>query len=200
MKQIALGAEASLSLLKKNGTQVVEKKRISKKYRNTNLDKKIRKERTKTESNLLRKCHSIGLNVPKVLNTDLNEFIIEMEFIPGTVLKKSLNFKNLNYCSDVGKNIALMHSNGIIHGDITTSNLIEFENKIFFIDFGLGFHSKKTEDFAVDLLNFKRTFNATHSDLKKGWEKIIQNYEKKFKKGKEVLKRLKEVEKRGKYQ
>ncbi len=195
MKIIEKGAEADLIL--KNGLLI--KKRISKKYRNKELDFKIRKERTKIESSLIRKARTLGINTPKIFETDLKKMKISMEYLKGKRLKDELNEKNLNYCFEAGKFIGLMHSGGLIHGDLTTSNIIVLNKKLYFIDFGLGFHSKKNEDFAVDLLNFKKTFMATHSEFKKGWQKLVKGYNENFGKSKHVLEQLEKIEKRGRY-
>jgi Kae1-associated kinase Bud32 len=105
-------------------------------------------------------------------------------------------------CSLIGKEIKKMHSVGIVHGDLTTSNIIYINNKnskdsgkIFFIDFGLGYFSKKTEDLATDLVVFKKTFNSTHSSLKKGWELVLEGYAP----NEQMIKQMEKIEKRARY-
>ena len=92
-----------------------------------------------------------------------------------------------------------MHDNDIIHGDLTTSNMILNKNKVYIIDFGLGKISSKDEDKAVDIKLLKQAFESKHYNhfeelyhyFLKGYLKS-KNYEK-------ILNRLKIVEKRGRY-
>lgn len=73
-------------------------------------------------------------------------------------------------------------------------------NKIFFIDFGLGYISKKTEDRAVDLHLLKQALEAKHF---KNWEILFQKfkeaYSKDYSETEEIFERLLAVEKRGRY-
>ncbi|MEI7960945.1 MAG: KEOPS complex kinase/ATPase Bud32, partial [archaeon] len=176
-------------------------------YRNTVLDKKIRKERTRAEGKLL-KAASLVVNTPKIIKLDEDAFEIVMEFINGPPLKEIIE-KDSSLCSIAGKGIRKIHDIGIIHGDLTTSNIIYLKNPktkelkervigkgpLFFIDFGLGFFSKKLEDKAADLVVFKKTFNATHSGLKNGWELVMKSYAPDAK----LIERMAAIEKRARY-
>src|SRR3989344_5944050 len=148
MKIIKQGAEAVIKLSKNK----IIKERIKKNYRIKEIDEKLRKFRTKRESNILKKA--VFVNVPKVYNTNEKDMIIEMEYIKGILLKDFLNKNNLNeilkICNLLGNNIAQLHDHEIIHGDLTTTNLILKDDKVYFIDFGLAFISHKSEDKAVD--------------------------------------------------
>ena len=100
---------------------------------------------------------------------------------------------------ELGQKIALIHNNNIIHGDLTTSNFI-FKKKIYFIDFGLTFESIEIEHKAVDLHLLKQALESKHYKIWEDAYKIaLKNYVKEAKDGKEILKRLEEVEKRGRY-
>jgi len=194
MKILQQGAEA---ILYKTGNKVI-KDRIKKNYRLPEIDEKLRKSRTKREAKLLEKA---DINVPKVLKLDLNNKKIEMEFINGKLLKDCLDdLKNRNeVCFQIGEEIAKLHSQDIIHGDITTSNMILKEGKVYFIDFGLGFFSKKFEDKAVDLHLLKQALESKHyKHFKESYENVLKGYQK-SKDYKEVLDRLNMVEKRGRY-
>lgn len=103
------------------------------------------------------------------------------------------------YCKVLGKEIAKLHSEGIVHGDLTTSNVLIHNKGLVFLDFGLGFFSKKEENFAVDLLNLKKTFLATHADFEQGWEEIEEGYCKGFATGRRILEKLEEIEGRVRY-
>jgi len=200
MKLIRRGAEAELWLKESKKGKILLKKRVPKEYRRKELDDRIRKHRTRSESNLIARSARIGVKTPQVLNVDEKDCIIEMEFIEGKRLKDALNEKNVSLCREAGKEIALMHREGIIHGDLTTSNImLNRKKKLVFIDFGLGFHSNKIEDKAVDLLVFKKTFMATHFKLRKGWELILQGYKKNYSEAERVIEQIKKVEERGRY-
>jgi len=196
-KLIFQGAEARVYLIDKK----VLKQRISKSYRHPNLDESLRKSRTKKEAKILEKAISLKINVPNIIKQD--KFDLEIEYISGEKLSDNLNFyskeKQNNVIKEAGKQISLLHKNDIIHGDLTTSNMIlSKENKVFIIDFGLGYISKKIEDKAVDLHLIKQALEAKHfKNHEELFKNLIKNY--KSKDSKKVLERLKAVEKRGRY-
>jgi len=190
MKFHKKGAEAELFETVFDGQRVLVKKRVKKSYRNEELDKKIRKRRTKGEAKLLKEASNI-VRTPKISEVSENEII--MEFIPGKTLKELIH-DNEGLCELAGKEIKKLHDAGIIHGDLTTSNIL-FDSELVFIDFGLGFFSRKTEDKATDLIVFKKTFNATHSSLRNGWKLVMKGY----KPGKEMSEKMLTIEKRARY-
>lgn len=224
---IAQGAEAKI-FLKDN---LIIKDRISKKYRIPELDKKIRKTRTKAETKLLIKAGNI-INVPKVFESK-KENQLKIEFIKGKKLSENLdNFsltKQKKILKQIGESVAKLHKANIIHGDLTTSNMILKEKKnrmtsseakkdaifkyekggfdkgklgsLYFIDFGLGFQNGKYEDKAVDIHLLKQALEAKHF---KNWEILYKEFEKAYKKenkleAEKVLTQLTKVEKRGRY-
>ncbi|MAG45304.1 MAG: Kae1-associated kinase Bud32 [Nanoarchaeota archaeon] len=192
MKILKQGAE---SLIKLENNKVI-KDRIKKSYRIENLDSKIRKSRTKREAKLL---SSTSINVPKVLNVDEKNMKIEMEYLKGDLLKdifdKLKSNERLSICKQLGEEISKLHEQDIIHGDLTTSNLILKDNKLYFIDFGLGFFSRKVEDKAVDLHLLKQALESKHyKTFKSSYQQILKHY-----KHKEVITRLDKVESRGRY-
>jgi Kae1-associated kinase Bud32 len=200
IKLIAQGAEAKIFLDKKNN--LVIKNRISKSYRLLPLDRKIIKQRTKSEIKLLIKANQV-MNSPLPERYKEDNKII-MPFIKGKRLSDSLNDfpleKQKQIMEKIGEDVALLHKSDIIHGDLTTSNMILKNNKIFFIDFGLGYISKKTEDRAVDLHLLKQALEAKHF---KNWEILFQKfkeaYSKDYSETEEIFERLLAVEKRGRY-
>ena|SRR4030042_1818901 len=196
-KLLQQGAEAVI-LLENN---LITKDRIKKSYRIKELDEKIRKQRTKAEKKLLEKASKI-INAPNPF--PLKEFDkITMPFIEGKKLSENLDSfsleKQKEICRNIGQEIAKLHEADIIHGDLTTSNMILKDNLIFFIDFGLGYISRKIEDKAVDLHLLKQALEAKHF---KNWEElfreVMKGYEN-YKESKKVLERFKVVEKRGRY-
>lgn len=192
MKVLKQGAESVIFLDKDK----IIKHRIKKSYRISEIDDKIRKSRTRSEAKLLEKAK---VNVPNVINVDDKEMKINMEYIQGDLLKDifdDLNEKErLKLCKNLGEEISKLHSQNIIHGDLTTSNLILKEDKIYFIDFGLGFFSHKLEDKAVDLRLLKQALESKHyRSFPKTYDEILKNY-----KHSDVKKRLEKVESRGRY-
>jgi len=231
------GAEAVISL--KGDT--VKKNRIKKSYRIPDIDEKLRKQRTKSEARIIEKLKG-KINVPKIIGLDEKNKEISMEFIKGKKLSEHLDNFNLKrqeeICEIMGEETGKLHDLDIIHGDLTTSNMILADNKnnnksphyqtdknisinnknsseskrtelaseesesnlkIFFIDFGLGFHSKRNEDKAVDLHLLKQALEAKHFTH---WEKLFNSVLKGYKKSRHneaVLNQLKIVESRGRY-
>ena len=122
---LAQGAEA---LIIQKGSQVL-KRRVKKSYRLPILDEKIRKLRTRTEAKLLEKSLKL-IPTPKILRVSEKDKEIDLEFIKGKKLSNSLDkLKNkLQIAKKIGENIAKLHDNNIIHGDLTTSNMIYVNN------------------------------------------------------------------------
>lgn len=203
-KLIAQGAEAKIFLNEKENT--IEKNRMSKSYRIKEIDEKIRKRRTKAETKLLEKASKI-ISAPKPEKLHSKEFDkIKMPNIQGKKLSQELNNfdleKQKEISKKIGHSIAMLHKNEIIHGDLTTSNMILSEEKVFFIDFGLGFISKKVEDKSVDLHLLKQALEAKHFQTHKILEQeVFKAYEKTltYPQAKLVFERIRAIEKRGRY-
>src|SRR3989344_2978678 len=106
--KIAQGAEATIF---QNNNSII-KNRFEKKYRHPLLDKKLRITRTRHEAKILKKLEELGIAVPKIKKAD--ETIIEMEKVDGEIVRNVLNSK---IASEMGKSIAELHRNNIIHGD-----------------------------------------------------------------------------------
>jgi Kae1-associated kinase Bud32 len=189
---IARGAEA---IIKKEDSFII-KERIKKGYRIKEIDEKIRRKRTKLEARIMREARRIGINVPQIIEE--NEFSIKMEYVDGKVLRNvEIDEKIIK---EIAKIIALLHQNNIIHGDLTTSNFILKDDKIYLIDFGLSKFSNKIEDKAEDLLVFFYTLKGVHYDVfEKYWKVFEEEYCNNYFEGKKVLKRMCEILKRGRY-
>ena len=197
MQLIKEGAEARLYKTELGERTVLVKERVPKEYRVKELDEAIRKQRTKREEKLLRTAERIGIRVPAIFG--VKEHKIIMEFIHGKTLREALDEKNIGLCTEVGKIVGKMHSQNLIHGDITTSNIILDGKGLVFLDFGLGFTSSKQEDKAVDLLNLRKTLQATHSlFFEKCWKKIVNGYLQVYPK-KDVIAQIERVERRARY-
>ncbi len=196
MKIIKRGAEAILYL---ENEQLI-KDRIKKSYRISEIDNPLRKDRTKKEAKLINEARRIGIQTPKIF--DIKEDKIVMEFVEGERLKEFFNHSNQRkeISEKLGKDVGLLHANQIIHGDLTTSNMILREDEIVFIDFGLGSFSNRTEDFATDLSVFKEAVKSTHFKyLEELWNSFIKGYKQTNPNWDKVLKALDNIEKRGRY-
>jgi TP53 regulating kinase-like protein len=197
-KIIAQGAEAVIIL---KGNEVV-KRRIKKSYRINELDERIRKLRTRSEAKIIERARKV-IPVPKLIEASEKNKEIKLEFIDGLKLSENLDDFELNkqkeICKKLGELISKLHDAEIIHGDLTTSNMILKNKEIYFIDFGLAFMSSKFEDKAVDLHLLKQALEAKHF---KNWEVLWKEIEKGYGNNKEskiVFERMKAIEKRGRY-
>ncbi len=206
-KLLKKGAEASLFLADWHDRQVVIKTRLPKKYRPTKLDNTIRTYRTIHEPQLMTEAKKAGVPTPLVFQVDVKNATIVMEFIEGKQVKQLLMDlpceERETLCSKIGELIGALHSYGIIHGDLTTSNMIlNPKNKIFLIDFGLGEKNSELEAKGVDLHLMKRALQSTHFQfaeecfmaVAKGYSLIAGEVE-----TKNVLAKVKEIERRGRY-
>jgi Kae1-associated kinase Bud32 len=197
-KLISQSAEAKLFL----EHDKVRKERVPKTYRIKELDDSLRKQRTRKEAKILEKLSAMRFPAPKLLETDEMSHI-EMEHIPGRMLRDVLNSKNCAaFGREIGQKIATLHNHDIIHGDLTTSNMIVHEKnkQLYFIDFGLSFISLKEEDRAVDLHVLKEALESRHHEF---WQHCfaaaVGEYKKHAKNAAAVMKRYAAVEKRGRY-
>ena len=190
MKLISEGAEAKIYLSENK----IIKKRVSKKYRHKELDNSILKRRVKSENKILKKSKKYGINVPEVY--DVDSYSITMENLSGIKLSELLDdIKNKDLIKSLAKEIKKLHSFGIIHGDLTTSNIFFYKDKIYLIDFGLGKFSDKIEDKATDIHLLKECLNSRHSlNYKKLWLTFIKEYNDPL-----VLERLRKIESRVRY-
>ncbi|GFN42074.1 MAG: KEOPS complex subunit Bud32 [Marine Group I thaumarchaeote] len=177
MKLIKKGAEGDLFLTKWNDQKAILKERKQKNYRNSELDNRIRKQRTIRESEIISEVKSFGISSPLVFFVDTKKCIILMQYISGTLIHELPKSKLILNCKKIGKIVGTMHKNGIMHGDLTTSNFILSNNKIFVIDFGLAIRTRKPEDHAVDLRLFKEILNSAHAlEMKKAWANFLDGY------------------------
>jgi Kae1-associated kinase Bud32 len=197
---IQQGAEAKIFLDKEK--DIIIKDRISKSYRLPALDNKLTKQRTKAETKLLIKANQV-INAPlPEKSREYNKII--MPFIDGEKLSTSLNDfpleKQKQIMKKIGESVAKLHKADIIHGDLTTSNIILKDEEIFFIDFGLGYISKKIEDKAVDVHLLKQALEAKHfQHWKELFEEFQKSYSKDYKESKQIFERMIAIEKRGRY-
>jgi TP53 regulating kinase and related kinases len=198
-----LGQEEGEQRTGGRGEILVIKHRISKSYRHPTLDKQIIKRRTKAETKILKMAAKI-IPTPIPQDQKENDKII-MPFIDGDKLSQTLDSydkplqKKIMF--QIGKSTAKLHKAGIIHGDLTTSNMIFKDTEIFLIDFGLGFLNGKYEDKGVDIHLLKQALEAKHF---RRWKILFNQFEKGYKsieplEAEKVLDKLISIEKRGRY-
>jgi len=207
------GAEANLHLedfsevLHPTGTgQVIVKHRISKRYRVPQLDLQLRESRTALEAKLFADAKVAGVPTPAVYEVDRVGMRIVMEFIEGKQVKLVLDRLNQaerrRLCQLIGRQIARLHRAGMVHGDLTTSNMIlTREGKVFFVDFGLGEYNPSLEARGVDLHLLKRALQSIHFRITdEAYRAVLAGYRREFGKGaEEVIERVEEIERRGRY-
>ena len=204
---IKKGAEASLFLEDWHGRKAVLKKRVSKKYRVPELDKEIQTKRTKHEPQIMHRAKEAGVPTPIVFLVDLREATIVMEFVEGKQVKHVLNGlpqdEKRRLCQHIGELVGKLHSHGIVHGDLTTSNMIlTSKGKVVFIDFGLSDQTWELEARGVDLHLMKRAIASTHyMHAEECFKGIMAGYEKIMGKNatNEVFEKIAEIERRGRY-
>lgn len=207
MVLIKKGAEASLYLEYWNNRKVIMKRRHPKKYRIPELDLLIRTQRTLHEPNIIHNAKEAGVPTPTIFMVDVEDANIIMEFVEGKQIKEVLDAvskeERLNVCKLVGKLIGCLHGNGIIHGDLTTSNMILTPyGKVVFVDFGLSERSVELEPMGVDLHLMKRTLYSTHYKYaKECFKAVMDGYEEALGKEetKKVTVKIREIERRGRY-
>ncbi|MHA1146290.1 MAG: KEOPS complex kinase/ATPase Bud32 [Candidatus Helarchaeota archaeon] len=197
------GAEANLYKETWNGKSIVRKVRLPKKYRIPELDLQIRQARTVREAKLLSDARKSGVPTPVVYFIDLKNSSLFLEFIEGTRVKEAFNVGRNdldNLCYQIGASVGKLHEKGIVHGDLTTSNMILKDNLVYFIDFGLGQYSRNIEDFGVDLHLLHRALISTHYKQEgQFFPRILKAYSGHCTKYEKVLNRIEEIETRGRY-
>jgi TP53 regulating kinase and related kinases len=207
MKLLKKGAEANLYLADWHDRKVVFKKRLPKKYRQAQLDAQIRVYRTIHEPQLMHEAKRAGVFSPMIFLVDVKNTFIVMEYIEGTQVKQLLyeisEEERRNVCFKIGQDIAKLHRFGLIHGDLTTSNMImNSEGRVFFVDFGLGEKDDGIEARGVDLHLMKMALQSTHYQFAGDcFKSVIDGYGSimDVESLKSVLRKVKEIERRGRY-
>lgn len=207
------GAEANLYLepfarvLHRAGEgKTVVKHRISKRYRNPQIDKQLRESRTALEAKLFSDAKRAKVPTPLVYEVDRVGMRILMEFVEGQqvklVLDKLRPKARRKLCRLIGRQVARLHRAGIVHGDLTTSNMIlTREGKVYFVDFGLGEYNPSLEARGVDLHLLRRALQSIHFRItEEAYRAVLSGYRREFGEDAEnVIKRAEEIERRGRY-
>jgi len=207
---LSQGAEAKVykGYLAEGYPPIVFKYRFKKQYRHPSLDGSLTRSRIAGEARALIRCLRSGVNVPGIRMVDAAEGIIGIEWIRGNSVRNLLtgdpgggeepdqvlmDEENplleygitvdtlMNY---IGNELAKMHLADIIHGDLTTSNMmlrhpsstVNSKTQLVLIDFGLSYQSNLTEDKAVDLYVLERAFSSTHPDSELLFASVLASY------------------------
>jgi len=204
---IKKGAEANLYLEEWHNRKVIMKRRLPKKYRIQELDEEIRSQRTVHEPHIIHKAKEAGVPTPTIFMVDVAEANIIMEFVDGKQVKQVLNDlspeERFRLSRHIGELIGRLHKYGIIHGDLTTSNMILTPyGKVVLVDFGLSERSTELETKGVDLHLMKRAFQSTHyKHAKECFEAVMEGYAEVVgeEEAKNVLEKIREIKRRGRY-
>ena len=202
MKLVKKGAEADIYVTIWNGLDSILKIRKKKDYRVHSLDMRIRTLRTIREAKMISEAKSFGITTPLVYFVDEKKCEIYLQLIKGKLVRDlSLN-KIIKICTEIGKIVGTLHKNGIMHGDLTTSNLILSNQGLVILDFGLSQKTDKVDDYAIDLRLFKEVLNSAHAQIvEDAWLSFVLGYRKIL--GtmltEKVLSHVSVIEKRGRY-
>jgi TP53 regulating kinase-like protein len=202
-----IGAEAYLYREEWFSLQVIRKHRVQKSYRVGQLDSEIRRSRTVREARLMFEACRVGVPTPSIYFVDLDDSTIVMEYVEGEKLKDAADLLGREVRErifrTVGQQIGVLHKNDMVHGDLTTSNMILTPyHKVFFIDYGLGEFSSSIENKGVDIHLMHRAMESTHyENSAEGFQSIIEGYRATIGDDltSEVLRRVREIELRGRY-
>lgn len=202
---IAKGAEADLVLREWNGLKALSKIRRPKGYRHPELDSRLRRSRTKAEADSIHRAKLSGVGTPLLYHVDPDNAIIVMEYIDGVkvrdVVDRLTDEERRELFTRIGGYAGRLHGAGIIHGDLTTSNILKQGDRLVFIDFGLAEVSTEVEKRGVDLNLMNRMLTSTHY---RHQEELLAAFVEGYREtlgaeAEEALTRMEEVAKRGRY-
>jgi len=200
------GAEADVVLGDWQGLEAVFKIRKPLTYRLQVLDETIRRQRTVHEAEMMHLAKRAGVASPFLYNVDIQSSTLVMQFVRGVRMKDlvaSLSGTQLDVAFfEFGQDVAKLHRFGIMHGDLTTANVVRSDGRLVFIDFGLSMRTTRLEDHAVDLRLIKETLVGAHPDisaraldaLSRGYASLVGPT-----RSHAVLKQLQNIERRGRY-
>ena len=148
----------------------------------------------------MRKLEEMNFPAPRLRDFCDQRMIINMDFIEGKkvrdVLEENSEFQQV--AQEIGKKVAQLHQQDIVHGDLTTSNMLLNNDNLTFIDFGLSAFSEKVEDKAVDLFLLDRALESKHYQLyPEIFAEVLAAYKESYPEAVAVLERFHQVQKRG---
>ena len=197
------GAEATITAAEFLRRPAVEKSRPPKSYRLPELDAHIRSVRTRNEVRMMREARHAGVRTPCVYDLDVSRCSITMELVPGVVAKDVISAggdEALRVAAEIGRAAARLHSAGLCHGDLTTSNVIvRPEGEICLIDFSMGRSNATMEDIGVDLRLLENAFASSHAGMDDVREAMMSAYFEGVPDPDAVRRKLEDIRNRGRY-
>ena len=149
-----IGAEAKVWSGTFLGKQAIKKVRTPRSWRHPSLDHRLGTKRMLNEAKLLIRLFNSGLDVPALLDVNLEDgYLIETR-LEGEELKTKLagdyelEIKH-NFLKETGKAIRKLHCLAITHGDLSTNNILIHNQKARLIDFGLAEYYVPDNDYNV---------------------------------------------------
>ena len=202
------GAEARVYAADFFGKPAIVKERFVKGYRVAALDDKLTHRRMGQEVRSMARCRRHGVPAPAVFHLDMQGRVIVMERITDGILMKDyiagLDLENDNallcHVSELtGRVLARMHDIDVVHGDLTTSNMVydADADRLTLIDFGLSFVSSLAEDKGVDLYVLERALLSTHPGTEHCFRALLRSYAESSSNSGPVVQKLDEVRLRG---
>ncbi|MDG6220975.1 MAG: KEOPS complex kinase/ATPase Bud32 [Candidatus Thermoplasmatota archaeon] len=201
-REIARGAEAVIEEEEWFGKKVVRKHRIPKGYRIPELDQELRKSRTRAEARLLRDARNAGFPTPHILDLDEETGSLIMEYIEGPTAKVVINKEPQRapeMSREMGRLVGILHGAGMVHGDLTTSNIICSPSGLVFIDMSLGGKDAGDEEMGVDIHLIKEAMESTHNHIPGLFNSFLEGYKESFACAERIEKKMREIESRGRY-
>ncbi|MFB0543314.1 MAG: KEOPS complex kinase/ATPase Bud32 [Candidatus Bathyarchaeia archaeon] len=204
---IARGAEAELLLQRMwLDKEVLVKRRVAKRYRLPELDQSLREYRTIHEAEIVHRAKRTGVPTPIIYLVDVPKTTIYMEYVRGALIRSLLDElpreERRSLFHRIGVLVGRLHREGIIHGDLTTSNMIlTAEGRIYFVDFGLAELSGEVEKRGVDLHLMKQMLISTHYRYaEECFQAFLEGYQEVMgEAAAEVVGKIEEIERRGRY-
>lgn len=200
------GAEADVVKADWCGLPAVYKVRKRLPYRLPELDSEIRRQRTLHEGEMIRSARRAGVATPYLYFVDPARTTIVMEFVEGERMKSLVSSlparESAALFVSLGADVAHLHAAGIMHGDLTTANVLRRNGELVFVDFGLSVHSSRVEDHAVDLRLIKETIVGAHSEVaQSALASLFEGYGEVAgeERTKAVVRQLRAIERRGRY-
>ncbi|KAL7675692.1 hypothetical protein ACOME3_001960 [Neoechinorhynchus agilis] len=204
---IKQGAEARIYMCIRNGCRLIKKERFAKSYRHRELDHRLNKKRHQNELKCLRRAQVLRIPVPGVIKS--GDLWFQMEYISDSetaaaFLDKSTATMANRLCFRLGEIVAQLHSNNIVHGDLTTSNFLVKNvdpEDVYVIDFGLATVTDSIEQFGVDLYVLERALILNQKQTKDLFKYFVDGYESGWgdnsRRAKRILIKLDQVRSRG---
>ena len=200
--KIIRGAEAVITPGEFLGRRALVKTRPAKAYRHPDLDRHIRSVRTRNEARLIHEERLAGVRTPCIYDIDLKECSITMELLEGTPVKEVLDEHPEcaeEVCRKIGRTVARMHSAGICHGDLTTSNMILVGGEVCLIYFSMGCTRAEVEDIGVDMRLLERAFTSAHIEFSDAFDALMEEYYANVPEPKQIRKKIEDIRNRGRY-